>query len=83
MPDKTDQNMSIDHNEQTDIWLLARPNRPIYGYTNRTDRITGFGQTDHNEIWALTRQNRPKYGFWSVRKDINMGIGQTESPKYG
>ena len=52
LPDKTDQNMGIDHNEQTDIWLLARPNRPIYGYyTNRTDRIT-----------VLARPTTTKYG---------------------
>ena len=76
--------MSIDHNEQTDLWLSARANRPKYGYyAKRTDRITGFGQSDHNKIWVLTRQNRPKYGFWPVRKDLNMGIGHTESPKYG
>ena len=75
-----------------EIWVLARPNRPKYGYwPDRTDRNMGIGQTEQTEKWVLARPNRPKYGYWP---DRNLGIGQTEQteiwvlarpnrPKYG
>ena len=57
-PDRTDRNMGIGQTEQTEIWVLARPNRPKYGYwPDRTDRNMGIGQT---EIWVLARPNRLK-----------------------
>ena len=78
-PDRTDQNMGIGQTEQTEIWVLARPNRPKYGYwPDRTDRNLGIGQTEQAKIWVLARLNRPKYGYWPDRTDRNMGIGHTE-----
>ena len=38
-PDLTDQNMVFDQTEQTKTWVLARQNRPKYGYwPDRTDQ---------------------------------------------
>ena len=38
-PDLTDQTMAFDQTERTKIWVLARQNRPKYGYwPDRTDR---------------------------------------------
>ena len=77
--DRTDRNMGIGQTEQTEIWVLARPNRPKYGYwPDRTDQNMGIGQTEQTEIWVLARPNRPKYGYWPDRTDRKMGIGQTE-----
>ena len=74
--------MGTGQTEQTEIWVLARPHRPNYGYWPvRTDRILGIGQTEQAEIWVLARPNRPKYGYWPDRTDRNMGIGQTEQTK--
>ena len=74
--------MGIGQTEQTEIWVLKRPNRPKYGYwPDRTDRNLGIGQTEQAEIWVLARLNRPKYGHWPDRTDRNMGIGQTEQTK--
>ena len=43
--------MSIGQTEQTKIWVLARPNRPEYGYwPGQTDQNMGIGQTGQNEI---------------------------------
>ena len=71
--------MGIGQTEQTEIWVLARPNRPKYRYwPDRTDRNLGIGQTEQAEIWVLARPNRPKYGYWPDRRDRNMAIGQTE-----
>ena len=65
--------------EQTEIWVLATPNRQKYGYwPHQTDRNMGIGHTKQTEIWVLARPNRPKYGYWPDRTDRNMGIGQTE-----
>ena len=87
--------MGIGQTEQTGILVLARPNRPKYGYwPDRTDRNMGIGQTEQTEIWVLARPNRPKYGYWPDRTDRNLGIGQTDQaeiwvlarpnrPKYG
>ena len=81
-PDWTDRNMGIGQTEQTEIWLLARPNRPKYGYwPDRTDRNLGIGQTEQAEIWVLARPNRPKYGYWPDWTDRNMGIRLTEQTK--
>ena len=71
--------MGIGQTEQTEIWVLARPNRPKYGYW--PDRNLGIGQTEQAEIWVLARPNRPKYGNWPDRADRNMGIHQTEQTK--
>ena len=74
--------MGVSQTEHTEIWVLARQNRPKYGYwTDRTDRNMGIGQTEQTEIWVLDRPNRPKYGHWPDRTDRNMGIGQTEQTK--
>ena len=81
-PDRTDRNMGIGQTEQTEIWVLARPNRPKYGYwRDRTDRNMGIGQTEQTKIWLLARPNRPKYGYWPDRTDRNMSIRQTEQSK--
>ena len=81
-PDRSDRNMSIGQTEQTEIWLLARPNRPKSGYRpDRTDRNLGICQTEQAEILVLARPNRPKYGYWPDRTDRNMGIRQTEQTK--
>ena len=78
-PDRTDRNMGIDQTEQTEIWVLARPNRPKYGYwPDRTDRNMGIGQTEQTRIWVLARPNRPNNGYWPDRSDRNMSIRQTE-----
>ena len=88
-PDRSDRNMGIGQTEQTEIWVLARPNRPKYGYwPDRTDRNLGIGQTEgrslgngqteQTEKWVLARPNRSKYGYWP---DRNMGNGQTEQTK--
>ena len=94
-PDRTDRNMGLGQTEQTDIWVLARPNRPKFGYwPDRTGRNLGIGQTEQDEIWVLARPNRPKYGYWPDRTDRNMGMRQSEQteiwvcarpnrPKYG
>ena len=56
-----DRNMSIGQTKQTEIWVLARPNRPKYGYwPDRTDRNLGIGQTEQAEIWVFARPNRLK-----------------------
>ena len=68
--------LGIGQTEQTEIWVLARPNRPKYGYW--PDRNLGIGQTEQAEIWVSARSNRPKYGYWPDRTDRNTGIGQTE-----
>ena len=71
--------LGIGQTEQTEKWVLARPNRPKYGYwPDRTDRNLCIGQTEQAEIWVLARPNRPKYGYWPDRTDRNMGIGQTK-----
>ena len=82
-PDRTDRNMCIGQTEQTEIWVLARPNRPKYGYwPDRTDQNMGIGQTEQTEIWVLARPNRTKIGYWPPdRTDRNMGICQTEQTK--
>ena len=64
--------MGIGQTEQTEIWVLARPNRPKCGYWP--------DQTDQ-KIWVLARPNRPKYGYWPDRTDQNMGIRETEQTK--
>ena len=66
------------NNMHQEIWVLARPNRPKYGYSERTDRNMDTLQT---EIWVLPKQNRPKYGNWQDRTDQNMGIDQTDQTK--
>ena len=74
-----DRCADIGQNEQTEIRVFARPNRPKYGYSpDRTDQNIGIGQTEQTEIWILARPNRPKYGYWPDRTDRNMGIGQIE-----
>ena len=71
--------MGIGQTEQTEIWVLARPNRPKYGHwPDRTDQNMGVGQTEQTGIWVLARPNRPKFGYWPDRTGRNMGIGQTE-----
>ena len=87
--------MGIGQTEQTKIWVLARQNRPKFGYwPDRADRNLGVGQTEQTEIWVLSWPNRPKYGYWPDRTDRNLDIGQTEQaetlvlarpnePKYG
>ena len=78
-PDRTDRNMGIGQTEQTEIWVLARPNRPKYGYwPDRTNQNMGIGPIEQTEIWVLARPNRPKFGYWPDQTDRNMGIGQTE-----
>ena len=53
--------LDIGQTEQTEIWVLARPNRPKYGYwPDRTDQNMGIGQTEETEIWVLARPNRLK-----------------------
>ena len=43
--------MGIGQTEQTEIWVLARPNRAKLGYwPDRTDRNLGIGQTEQTEI---------------------------------
>ena len=50
-PDRTDRNLGIGQTEQTEIWVLARPNRPKYGYwPDRTDRNMGIRQTEQTKI---------------------------------
>ena len=39
-----------------------------------------IGQTNQTKKRVLTR---PNYGYWADRTDLNMGIGQMESPKNG
>ena len=74
--------MGIGQTEQTEIWVLARPNRPKYGYwPDQTDQNLGIGQTEQTQIWVLARPNRPKYGYWPDRTDRNMAIRQTEQTK--
>ena len=69
-PERTDRNIGIGQTEQTEIWVLARPNRPKYGYwPDRTDRNLGIGQTDQAEIRELARPIRPKFGYWPDRTD--------------
>ena len=69
-PDRTDRNMGIGHTKQTEIWVLATPNRQKYGYwPHQTDRNMGIGQTEQTKIWVLARPNRPKYGYWPDRTD--------------
>ena len=59
--------MGIGQTEQAENWVLARPNRPKYGYW--PDRNMGIGQTEQTEIWVLARPNRPKYGYSPDRTD--------------
>ena len=78
-PDRTDRNFGLVKTEQTEIWVLARPNRPKYGFwSDRTDQNMGIGQTEQTEIWVLARPNRPKFWYWPDRTDGNVGFGQTE-----
>ena len=74
--------LGIGQTKQTEIWVLARPNRPKYGYwPDRTDQNLGIGQTEQTKIWVMARPNRPKYGYWPDETDRNMGIRQTEQTK--
>ena len=60
-PDRTDRNMGIGQTKQTKIWVLARPNRPKFGYwPDRTSQNMGIGQTEQTEIRVLARPNRLK-----------------------
>ena len=53
--------MGIGQTEQTKIWVLARPNRPNFGYwPDRTGRNLGIGQTEQTEIWVFAGPNRLK-----------------------
>ena len=82
--------MGIGQTEQTENWVLARPNRPKYGYwPDRTNRKLGIGQTEETEIWVLARPSarplsrlmarpkRPEYGY-SPDRTTKIAIGQTE-----
>ena len=61
--------MGIGQTEQTEIWVLARPNRPKYGIgqTEQTLATIGqteqdldtIGQTDQTLSRPLGRPNRP------------------------
>ena len=74
--------LGIGQTEQTEIWVLARPNRPKFRYwPDRTGRNLGIGQTEQTEIWVFARPNRPKYGYSPDQTDRNMGIRQTEQTK--
>ena len=43
--------MGIGQTEQTEIWVLAGPNRPKYGYwLDRTDRNMGIHQKKQTKI---------------------------------
>ena len=43
--------MDIGQTEQTEIWVLARPNKPKYGFwPDRTDRNMGIRQTKQTKI---------------------------------
>ena len=76
--------MGIGQTEQTEIWVLTRPNSPKYGYwPDRTDQNMG-----------IDRPNRPKFGHWPDLTGRNLGTGQTRQteiwvlaipnrPKYG
>ena len=81
-PDLYALKLGIVQTEQTKIWVLARPNRPKFGYwPDRTGRNLGIGQTEQTKIWVLARPNRPKYGYWPDRTDRNTGVLQTEQNK--
>ena len=67
--------MGIGQTEQTEIWVLARQNRPKHDtgqteqtkydyWPGRTDRNMGTGQTEQTKIWVLARPIRPKIGYW-------------------
>ena len=71
LADRTDQNLSIDKTEQTEIWLSARPIRPKMGIMH----------TEQTELRVLARPTTPKYGFWADKTDRNMGIDQTDQTK--
>ena len=62
--------MGIDQTEQTEIRVLARPNRTKYGYwPDRTDQNKGIGQTKETEIRVLAGPNKPKFGYLPDRTD--------------
>ena len=47
-PDRTGRNLGIGQTEQTEIWVLTRPNRPKYGYW--PDRKMGIRQIEQTKI---------------------------------
>ena len=53
--------MDIKQINWTEIWVLARPNTPKYGYW--PDQNIGMKQTEQTEIWVFPRSNRPNYGY--------------------
>ena len=83
-PERTDRNMSIGQTEQTEVRVLARPNRPKYGYwPDRTDQNMGIGQTEQTEIWVLARPNRPNFGIGQIKQTEIWVLARPNRPKYG
>ena len=61
--------MALNQTEQTEKWVLRKPNRPKYEFwPDRPQRNIDIDQTKQTKKWVLTSQNRPKYGYWTDRK---------------
>ena len=68
------------------LWnkVLARPNRPKYGYwPDRTYRNMGIGPTEQTKIWVLARPNRPNLGIGQTKQAEIWVFARPNRPKYG